>query len=165
MTFDDLLAGASLFVDANPLVYYFASDPLFGAACARLIARIQNQDIQAYTSTHVLSEAAHKLMAVEAATQLGWKSKVVPHLKQQPDKVQQLTRFRQAIQQVPQLGIQVLAIAPALLDAGALVSQQTGLLTNDALLIAVMQDHRLTHLASNDTDFDRVPGITRYAPT
>jgi hypothetical protein len=30
MTFDDLVAGASVFVDANPLVYYFASDPSLG---------------------------------------------------------------------------------------------------------------------------------------
>ncbi len=103
-------------------------------------------------------------MAAEAASKFGWKSKVVQHLKQQPDNVQQLTRFRQALQQVPQLGIQVLSIAPALIDTGALVSQQTGLLTNDALIIAVMQAHGLTNLASNDPDFDRAPGITRYAP-
>jgi predicted nucleic acid-binding protein len=164
MIFDDLLSGASLFVDANPLVYYFASDPLLGAACARLVRRAQNQELRAFISTHVLSEVAHKLMAVEAAIQFGWKSKVVQHLKQQPNKVQHLSMFRQAIQQVPQLGIQVLSIAPMLIDAGALVSQQTGLLTNDALIIAIMQTHGLTNLASNDPDFDRVPGINRYAP-
>jgi predicted nucleic acid-binding protein len=38
------------------------------------------------------------------------------------------------------------------------------LLTGDALIVAVMQAHGLSHLASNDTDFDRVPGLTRYAP-
>ena len=37
-------------------------------------------------------------------------------------------------------------------------------LTGDALVIAVMRHHGLTHLASLDDDFDRVPGITRYAP-
>jgi hypothetical protein len=26
------------------------------------------------------------------------------------------------------------------------------------------EPHGLIHLASNDADFDRVPGITRYAP-
>ena len=31
-------------------------------------------------------------------------------------------------------------------------------------IAAVMQGYGLTHLASNDTDFDRVLGITRYAP-
>ncbi len=33
MTFDDLVPGDSVFVGANPLVYYFAGDPAFGAAC------------------------------------------------------------------------------------------------------------------------------------
>ena len=34
----------------------------------------------------------------------------------------------------------------------------------DALAVAVMRGHGLTLLASHDADFDRVPGITRYAP-
>jgi predicted nucleic acid-binding protein len=44
------------------------------------------------------------------------------------------------------------------------VSRQTGLLSNDALIVAVMRANGLTKLASEDADFDRVPGITRYAP-
>jgi predicted nucleic acid-binding protein len=32
------------------------------------------------------------------------------------------------------------------------------------LIVAVMQAHGLTKIASNDTDFDRVPGLMRYAP-
>ena len=44
------------------------------------------------------------------------------------------------------------------------LSQQYGLLTNDALTVAVMQANGLTKIASHDTDFDRVPGLTRYAP-
>ena len=50
------------------------------------------------------------------------------------------------------------------METAADVSQQTGLLSNDALLIAVMQTNGLTNLASHDSDFDRVPGLTRYAP-
>jgi predicted nucleic acid-binding protein len=43
------------------------------------------------------------------------------------------------------------------------VSQQIGLLTNDAAVIAILQSNGLTKIASNDPDFERVPGITRYA--
>ena len=32
MSFDDLPSQASIFLDANALVYYFASDPSFGPA-------------------------------------------------------------------------------------------------------------------------------------
>ena len=42
--------------------------------------------------------------------------------------------------------------------------QQLGLLTNDAVTVALMQAHGLTRVASSDADFDRVPGLTRYAP-
>jgi predicted nucleic acid-binding protein len=38
------------------------------------------------------------------------------------------------------------------------------LLSNDALIIALMQQHGLNKLASGDADFDRVPSITRFAP-
>jgi len=40
-----------------------------------------------------------------------------------------------------------------------------GLLSSDALIVVVMQRHNLSHLASLDPDFDRVPALTRYAPT
>jgi predicted nucleic acid-binding protein len=55
-------------------------------------------------------------------------------------------------------------IAPPLVDAAAGISQSTGLLTNDAMVVAVMRANGLTNLASNDGDFDHVPGLARYAP-
>ena len=57
------------------------------------------------------------------------------------------------------------SIAPALIAAAAAVSQQTGLLSSDALIVAIMQASGLTKIASADTDFDHVPGLMRYAPT
>lgn len=58
----------------------------------------------------------------------------------------------------------MLPIAYAAVEAATLLSRQHGLLTGDALVVAVMRQHGLTNLASADADFDRVPGITRYAP-
>jgi predicted nucleic acid-binding protein len=60
--------------------------------------------------------------------------------------------------------LQILTISPAMIPTIAAVSQQIGLLTNDAAVVAIMQSGGLTKIASNDPDFDRVPGITRYAP-
>ena len=45
-----------------------------------------------------------------------------------------------------------------------MLSQQHELLTGDALILAVMQANALANIASNDADFDRVPGLTRYTP-
>jgi predicted nucleic acid-binding protein len=165
MTFADLPGGASVLVDANTLVYHFQPLPVFGPACTDLVERIEHQQLIGFTSTHVLSEMAHRLMTLEACALFGWPYPgIAQRLRQHPAQVQALTRFRQANQEVPQCGIQVLTIPPTLIDLAAAVSQQTGLLTNDALVIAVMQAHGLMNLASNDSDFDRVPGLTRYAP-
>jgi predicted nucleic acid-binding protein len=89
MIFADLPGGASVFVDANTLVYHFQPHPVFGPACTDLVERI---------------------------------------------------------------------------DLAGPVSQHTGLLTNDALVVAVMQANGLTNLASNDADFDRASRLRRYAP-
>jgi predicted nucleic acid-binding protein len=165
MTFADLLTGDAVFLDANTFVYHFAPDPLLGSACRQLLQRIEKQDISGYTSTAILSEVGHRLMTIEARTRPGWSSgKIVPRLKQNPAVVQSLINFRTAVQNILQSKIQVLTIAPPLLNSACLISQQTGLLSNDALIVAVMRTQGLTKLASNDNDFDHVPGLTRYAP-
>lgn len=164
MKFADLPAGERVFLDANPLVHYFAPDPNLGPSCRALLARIQIQQIEALTSTHVLSEVAHHLMTLEAARRFNWTSRIVTHLKQQPTRIQQLTGFRTAIDSIARLHVQVLTVHPDWIATAARLSQQHGLLSNDALIVAIMQAHGLTHLASQDSDFDRVPGLTRYAP-
>ena len=165
MTFADLAANDHIFLDANTLVYHFAAHQVFGPAANQLMTRIENQQLAGYTSTHVLSEAAHRLMMIEAATLPGWKqTKVKLRLLQQPSALQTLTLFRSAVETVLQSRIQTLAIPPSLIVSAAVISQQVGLLSNDALIVAVMQAHGLSHLASNDADFDRAAGLVRYAP-
>jgi predicted nucleic acid-binding protein len=165
MILADLPAGASLFLDANILVYHFEPHPVFGLTCNQLIQSIENDRVRGVTSTHVLSEVAHRLMAMEASVLPGWSAgKVVQRLRQQPAALQSLTRFRSAVETVLQSRMGVLTIAPALIAAAAAISQQTGLLSNDALIVAVMREHGLVNLASNDADFNRVPGLVRYAP-
>jgi predicted nucleic acid-binding protein len=166
MTFDQIPANAAVFIDANILVYYFAPNAVFGHACQLLMDQINKyQDFMAYTSTLVLSELAHQLMILEAAQQFGWPlAGIRRRIQRHPAEVQKLTRFRQAIDEVPQLGIEVLPLDRHIPPIAARLSQLHGLLTNDALIVATMQDQSIVHIASHDTDFDRVPGITSYGP-
>jgi predicted nucleic acid-binding protein len=164
MTFADLAHGAAVFLDANIFVYHFEPHQQFGPPCTDLLKRIELGEFTGYTSTHVVSEVAHRLMTIEAATVFHWLSKVVKHLKQDAAKIQQLTTFHAAIQKIPQMGVKVLTIPADLVDTAAGISRQVGLFSNDALIVAVTRANGLTNIATEDADFDRVPGITRYAP-
>jgi predicted nucleic acid-binding protein len=164
MTLADLNDGDSVFLDANILVYHFAPHPTLGPSCNGLVRRIETQALRGFVSTAVLSEVAHHLMTFEASTVFGWTSKVTQRLQQDPAAVMQLSKFHQSIAEVPKLGIQLLTIPETLVETAAMLSRQTGLLSNDALILATMQHYGLTNLASADTDFDPALGLTRYGP-
>jgi predicted nucleic acid-binding protein len=165
MTFANIPQRSQVFLDANTLVYHAGADPTYGAACKLLLERIARREVEGFTSAHVLGDVAHRLMTLEAIASLGWAAKgIVSRLRHNPAEVQRLTRFRQAIDDVAQVGVQVLPIDFSSVSAATAFSQQYGLLTGDGLVVAVMRHHHLTVLASNDGDFDRVPGLTRYAP-
>lgn len=165
MTFANLSQGSRIFLDANILIYHASADPHYGAACKQLLERIARREIEGFTSAHAVGDVAHRMMTLEAITSFGWAAKgIAARLRQNPTEIQKLTRFRQAVDEIAQIGVQVLPIDFSLISAATLLSQQYGLLTGDALIVAVMRQHGLTNLASADADFDRVPGLTRYAP-
>jgi predicted nucleic acid-binding protein len=165
MTLDQIPDGEAVFVDANTLVYHFTSHPAFGSACTRLLTRIEQQQLAGFISTHVMGDVARRLMTLEALKRIGWpQTGIAARLRRHHNEIATLTAHVQAVARLPLLRIKTVAITPALVEAATLASQKFELLMGDALIVAVMNDQGLTHLASNDADFDRVPGLTRYAP-
>jgi predicted nucleic acid-binding protein len=164
VTFDAIPAGTAVFLDANCLVYAVLADPRYGPPCRRLLERIDNQDLQGFTSAHVLSEVAHRTMTLEAITRFTRPTAGIANwLRRHPAKVQQLLRHRQAIDEIRNAKVQVLP-AEGQDVSRADLSTPFGLLSADALIVVLMQRRGLSHLASLDADFDRVPGLTRYEP-
>jgi predicted nucleic acid-binding protein len=165
MNFANLADGDAVFLDANTFIHHFQPHPRWGPASTHLLQRIENQQLLGYTSSHVIGEVSHRLMTLEAHALLGWPlAGIGNHLRAHPADVRKLSRFRSAVENLVQSNVQILTVTPHLWLACVALSQQIGLLTNDALIVAVMQAHGLTKIASEDGDFDRVPGLTRYAP-
>lgn len=165
MIFLDLPPASSVFLDANTLVYALTNHAKYGPPCIALLDRIARNELAGFTATHVLSEAAHRLMSLEAIALQNWpQAGIAVRMRNHPAVVQSLTRFRPSIESIPNRGIQVLIVDPSHVIKALNVSQQTGLLHNDALVVVVMQHYGLTNIASVDSDFDAVPGISRYSP-
>ena len=165
MNFASLASGDSVFLDANVFVYDFGPDPVFGPPSKALLKRIENGDLLGYISAAVFNDIAYRLMTLEACQLFGWAyAGIGQRLRRHPAEIQKLLKSRQVLDEFIRIGIHVLSVnAQDVLRASDL-SRLHGLLSGDALIIALMQKHGLTRLASNDADFDRIPGITRYAP-
>jgi predicted nucleic acid-binding protein len=105
------------------------------------------------------------MMTIEASARFNWPfAGIGNRLRTNPAEVRKLLRFRLAVENLVQSNIQFLAVPAILLVDAATLGQQVGLLTNDAVTVVLMRSHRLDKIASVDADFDRVPGITRFAP-
>jgi predicted nucleic acid-binding protein len=165
MTFTGIPSATTIFLDANTIIYHFSNDKKYGPACTQLIKRIELRDLSGFTSAHALADVTHRLMTLEAINQKGWpQTGVAARLRKHHDVIPTLSVYRQAVARIPLLGIQVLPLTHPEVETATQLSHQYELLTGDALVVAVMRRHGLSNLASADTDFDRVPGITRYAP-
>jgi predicted nucleic acid-binding protein len=164
MIFADIPAGAAVFADANTLIYHFTTDPKYGLACSQFIKQVETKNVQGFTSAHVLADVAHRLMTLEAMALLGWPyAGIAARLRKHPNEIARLSIYHQAITRIPLLGFQVLPVTFPLVETATLLGRHH-LMMGDALIVAAMQANGLSHLASNDADFDRAPGITRYAP-
>src|SRR5438132_1546586 len=148
MTFSSLASGAGVFLDANVLVFHYGPHPIYGTACNQLVDRIERQDLLGFTSTHVLTEVAHRLMMIEASALTGTPSPGTKRrLQQQPAHIQKLTQFQDAVRTVLNSRMQVLTIGPSFVLTATAISKAIGLLSSDALIVAVMQAHSLTNIA------------------
>jgi predicted nucleic acid-binding protein len=161
----DLPDGGRCFVDANIFYYHFVDTPPLSDPCTTFLERAANGTIEVSTSLHVLADVVHKVMLTEAATRLGQnRAGLVNWIQRNQHRISELSDFLQAAGSLAGMVLSLLpADAPLLVEAATL-SAQLGLLTNDALIVALMRRHALTNLVTNDDDFDAVPGLTVWKP-
>jgi predicted nucleic acid-binding protein len=165
MNFAMIPAGEAVFVDANVFVYDFTPVALYGPASNALLKRFERKELQGITSSLVLHDVAHRAMTLEACQTLGWPyAGIGKRLRTHPAEIQRLTRFRRMLDEILALGVEVLDVSVKHVLLAGDLSRRHGLLSGDALVVAMMQSNGLVNLASGDNDFDRVPGIVRFSP-
>ena len=111
----------------------------------------------------MVADVAHRLMTLEAMESFGWPyAGIAMRLRKHANEIPKLQVYRQLIAHIPHLGIQIIPMTFPLIEAATSSPRQ--LLIGDALIVAAMEANGIIALASNDADFDRVPGISRYSP-
>jgi predicted nucleic acid-binding protein len=157
--------GAAVFIDANIVYYHFVRVPELSEWSSQLLERFAQRRLSVFASTHVIAEAIHKIMAAEAAQRFSIpRPAIVTHLRHHPERLAELTMFRTAASELEVIAMPLLATDARMVVEAADLSLSHGLLTNDALTVALMRRNGLADLASNDDDFNRVPALTVWKP-
>jgi predicted nucleic acid-binding protein len=162
-TFERVPAGCRIFLDAGVFIYHFCCE---SAQCRHLLERCERGDVLGLTSVIAVLEVTHRLMMAEAARS-GRISRggVARKLRERPDVVGTLREYRRQVESIPRWGIQVLPADLGRCLRAADVRTETGLLTNDSVIVATMRDTGVTAIATADRDFERVEGLQVYRPT
>ena len=63
------------------------------------------------------------------------------------------------------IGIQILQVDAEILRMSADLREQTGLLVNDSVSLAMMERHDIRAIATNDRDFQRVAELEVHIPS
>ena len=153
------------FLDANILYFCYVEQPLVSEACRNLLKRVQNGDIIGFSDVRSLNDCVHKTMLAEVSQRFGRsRERLVGWLKQHPEALAELPMSAKVADRLPLLRLNILPNEATMLPTVVSIAQSQRLLMGDSSIVALMQIHGITHLATNDDDFDRVPGITVWKP-
>lgn len=162
MTFDGLLAGECIFIDANIFTYHFNG---ISIECQQFIERCSRKEITGFTSTSVPAEVLHRLMIAEAfRKELINLKNPVQQLKNHPEIVKLLVDYQRDVAKIWEMNIRVLTLTRRCFQLSESIRQAVGLLTNDSLILAVMKQVNLSKLATNDNDFGKISWLEVYQP-
>lgn len=159
-----LPVSTDVFIDANIFVLAGSTGPL-GQHCLELLDHVQQGLVQGFTAAFVVAEVTHRVMVNEARQQLQRSAReTVEYLQQNPTFIRGLTRHLTVASDIGRMGVDILPLTVKDLHASKSFRRDYGLLTNDSLIVAVMGNHRLRHLASHDGGFARIPGLQLWNP-
>ena len=162
MKLRDIPRDSDIFIDANIFIYHFTGN---SAECSELLERCEKGELGGRTSASVIAEAMHRLMLAEAAAKnLAKPPHVLKKLREQPALVCRLADYLIAVQAIFEMGIRICPLTPELLLKSQAVRARYGLMVNDSLISATMDELGVEALATNDEAFSRIDWITAHKP-
>jgi predicted nucleic acid-binding protein len=155
-------ADQPVIIDANIFIY---ANQRASLQCVNLLERCAKSEVLGILPTHILAEVMHVLM-LEEARDIGLikGSNPARQLVGNPQLVKSLSRYESLIRDLLAIGLQLEQLQREDFITAMSLQRQYGMLTNDALFLAIAIRLRITAVVSADSVFDQVREIVHYSP-
>jgi predicted nucleic acid-binding protein len=155
-----LPSSAKIFIDSNIFVYHLSSDPVYGISCKNLLKKVEDGDLHGYTSTIVVTEVVFAYIRLWLIKQEGIEPKgILQFLKRTP---QILSKIELEIVQELFTIVDILRVGKGDVKEAFKYISQFHLLPNDATNLSVMERAGLTHIVTQDEDYEKVGTVIRW---
>ena len=156
----------AIFLDANIFLYHAFDTNTVAVA---FLERVEYKAFKAFTSSLVLEEVCFKLL-MQSASNFVSKITVQAIKKALRDEnrrraiLQPVVQYVDFLQLLRDSGLVILDVKGQDIRRAVHTSLASGLITADAVHLAVMERNNIRHLATADSDFNAVPDVTVWSP-
>jgi len=155
-------AGSWVAIDTNVLVY---ANQRRSPECMELLKRCVSGELQGIVPFPMVAELVHALMLIEAREN-NWidRANAARALAERPDLIRRLTRYEIQMREFFGIGLRIEPAGAADILEAMRIQKEAGLLTNDALLLAVARRLNCEAVASADKAIAQAPSFRVFCP-
>ena len=153
-----------MFLDANIFHFYLRGPSEIQKTCILFLERIVKGEISGFTSSLVLDEVMYKIL-LKTIEDKHRKNPIEAIQSSREEVGVQSKVVRKALDII--LGIEnleVLSVKKDYLEVSVEYMEKFSMLPRDAIHLAVMKSVECSDIVSADSDFDKVPSVTRWTP-
>jgi len=152
--------------DTNILVYWVTDHPHFGKHCTEVVHRVEKGDIQGVIPAIILNELLHRIMIAETIEKGYARSSqdAVKILKDDPSIIKEMTIAGIVFDTLPTMGFEMIEDERGISSLTYYFSKELCLMAKDAAIVAYAHKYDISHIVTNDRDFQRVKWLTCWSP-
>ena|SRR5208337_3069570 len=161
-----LPAGTPVFIDANIFLHTILGNTREFRPSAFFLSQIDGGFFRGTISVIVLNEVLHRLLIAYVVSESGVNPEsAVSFLKKNPETVRQAKTVWELTNTILDIrNLNICGISDTTFAQSLVIMQEYGLLSNDALHLACMDEHAITTLVTYDRDFGNISRINVWNP-
>ena len=158
--------GTKVIIDTNIILYTALNHPAFQQSCTDFLIRVEREEIHGFIPSVVIQEITHHFIISELIEKGYGKSVTdcIAHYKRDPLIMNELSKTWTEIQRLFKINCTILYDNPEMVRDSIPISRNFQLFAKDAYIASSAQFYKISHIASNDKDFSRVPWVSVWKP-